>query len=155
MTIIYRILALFVFFGLVELYALVFHKRKATYRDQVTIAGGALLLSFIVVFAGPAYSYVTTQYQKEALNLEFVCPEHQTSQADQAYIYRYIEFYITHYPNMQLSQLLTMRYDQLVEHNCTTTLEHIANSPSAGGAASSSSDPTLRELDATGFGAVQ
>jgi hypothetical protein len=80
--------------------------------------------------AGALYHYrkpIYLQYQKTILNSEFVCPENQTSDEYNAYLYRFIKFYGHNYPSMKLSDFLTIRYNQLIQHKCTKTLMNIAN----------------------------
>src|ERR1035437_4109360 len=97
-------------------------------KHQKYIALGILIIC--VLCAGVLYHYRHTlhvQYQKTVLNSEFVCPENQTSDEANAYIYRFIKFYADNYPSMTLTNFLTIRYNQLVQHNCTKTLTNIAN----------------------------
>jgi len=97
-------------------------------KHQKYIALGTLIIC--VLCAGALYHYRHTiylQYQKIVLNSEFVCPENQSSDKDIAYIYRFGKFYMDNYPQMKLSDLLSIRYNQLVQHNCTKTLANIAN----------------------------
>jgi hypothetical protein len=94
-----------------------------------------ILISLIVICilgVGTLYYYrhaLYVQYKKVLLNNAFVCPENQTSDAYNSYLYRSIEFYKTHYPTMKLSDFLSIRYKQLVSHKCEKTLQNIANDP--------------------------
>lgn len=113
--------------------------------NRQTIFGLVVLCLLLIglVYINRDYFYV--QYDKAALNHEFVCPENQTSYESNAYLYNYIEFYKVHYPAMRISELLTMRYQQLVDHNCTKTLENIANGETST-SSPDSYDPTLKEM---------
>ena len=96
-----------------------------------------ILISLIVICilgVGTLYYYrhaLYVQYKKVLLNNAFVCPENQTSDAYNSYLYRSIEFYKTNYPAIKLSNFLNNRYKQLVSHKCIKTLQNIATDNSA------------------------
>jgi hypothetical protein len=92
------------------------------------------LFAICVLGVGTLYYYhhaLYIEYQKIVLNNEFVCPEKQTSDAYNSYLYRSIEFYKTNYPAIKLSNFLNNRYKQLVSHKCIKTLQNIATDNSA------------------------
>ncbi len=117
-------------------------------KSQKHIAVSILVIC--VLCAGVLYFYhhpLYVQYQKIVLNKEFVCPENQNSDAYNAYLYRFIKFYADNYPSMKLNDFLTIRYNQLVQHNCTTTLANIANNDSGNATTSSDTgDTTMGEF---------
>jgi len=113
------------------------------YKKYISIS----LLAICILGIGVLYHYrhpLYLQYQKTVLNSEFACPENQTLDKDTAYIYRFGKFYMDNYPQMKLSDLITIRYNQLIQHNCTKTLANIAND-NAGNATTSADtgDTTL------------
>ncbi len=86
-----------------------------------------LVISIIVLILLGSRDYLTKQWQQFELNREFVCPESQTPDKAEAYLYKFTEFYMSNYPNMTFQDFLSRRMQLLVSNNCSTTLQNLAN----------------------------
>ncbi len=93
-------------------------------KNSLFLLGVIAILVSLTFYFSP--NFLTKKLQAYQLNKEFVCPETQTREDSDVFLYRYIEFYKKNYPEMTLSGLLGMRTQLLVSHNCVTTLQNLA-----------------------------
>ena len=86
-----------------------------------------IIIFVVLLISYTSPNFVTKKWQESKLNKEFVCPENQTLNDTDNYLYKYSNFYINNYPNMTLSNFLGIRMELLISHKCITTLQNLAN----------------------------
>lgn len=82
-----------------------------------------VFIFFILIF-----SYLPNYIFEYRLNEEFICPEKQTSEQVDTYLYKYTKFYMENYPNMTFSNFLSKRMNLLISNKCMDTLQNLAKS---------------------------
>lgn len=95
------------------------------YKILFTLVIIVIALVLLTLYTSP--NFITKKWQAYKLNQEFVCPENQTTEKADAYLYKYTKFYMDNYPNITLSNFLSMRMQLLISHKCVITLQNLAN----------------------------
>lgn len=90
-----------------------------------------LILLLVVIFLLSAFyispNFITNNWQEYKLKKEFVCPENQTPEQADTYLYKQTKFYLDNYPNITFQDFLSRRIQLLISHKCSTTLQNLAN----------------------------
>jgi len=86
-----------------------------------------IIISLVLLTLYTSPNLITKKWQQYKLNQEFICPENQTAEKADAYLYKYTKFYMDNYPDITLSNFLGMRMQLLVSHKCSTTLQNLAD----------------------------
>jgi len=73
-------------------------------------------------------SYLPNFIFEYRLNKGFICPEKQTPEKADTYLYKYTKFYMENYPNMTFSNFLSKRINLLISNKCMETLHNLAES---------------------------
>ena len=92
-----------------------------------------LIIIFGIVFISVSLTLYLSQsffgkkWHAYQLNKEFVCPEMQTEEESNIFLYKYIQFYKENYPEMTFSYLLGIRMELLLANNCVNTLQNVGS----------------------------
>ncbi len=86
-----------------------------------------LITGFILLGIYFSRNLIMMKWQEYKLNSEFVCPENQTPVQADTYRYKQTKFYFDNYPDITFQDFLSRRMQLLISHNCTTTLQNLAN----------------------------
>jgi hypothetical protein len=84
-----------------------------------------IVLGTLIIYTSP--NFITKKWQEYKLNREFVCPETQSEEEAESYLYNYLKFYKDNYPEITIDNLLDKRIELLISHDCTTTLQNLSN----------------------------
>lgn len=89
-----------------------------------------LILLIVILLLSAFYishNFIIKQWKEFQLNTEFICPEDQTPKQADAYLYKQTKFYLDNYPDITFQNFLSKRMQLLVSHECSTTLQNLAN----------------------------